>query len=160
MHSLFVYECLLDGVRVVRRTQTLDGKDAVTCTIRDCRGARANRLAVQQDSAAAALTEAAAEFWSVEFQVFLQNVQQGSGRIVHAHRIRTTVHRQTVCCHLVLLLDVIARRCQRMYDSDKVYTLARWERQGGGIESPFSRDHRWWRALENLGAAGWMLQPG
>src|SRR6516165_6710330 len=73
MHSLFVYECLLDGVRVVRRTQTLDGKDAVTCTIRDCRSAGANRLAVQQHGAATALAEAAAEFWSVEFQVFLQN---------------------------------------------------------------------------------------
>src|ERR1051326_1440798 len=99
VHRLFSDESLLDRVRIVHRTETVDGDHLMTRSIGDRSDAGADRLAVQKNCASPALTQTATELRSVQFQVFLQQIQQGSVRVVYVERHRVPVDRHVVSSH-------------------------------------------------------------
>src|SRR5258705_10283949 len=76
LHGLLVDECLLHGMRTLRRAETLQRDDLLCPDRRQRHHAGAHRLPVEMYGADAALGEAAAEARAVESQLVAESVEQ------------------------------------------------------------------------------------
>src|SRR5206468_10051828 len=81
LRRLFVDECFLDRVRVVRSTQTFERRDFGAVDGAHRRHARPDRTAANDDGAGAALAEAAAKLRASKGEIVAQDVEQRRCRI-------------------------------------------------------------------------------
>ena len=66
----------LQRVRLRRRSQALEGRHAAVLHRSDRCDARPRRLAIEKNSAGAALGETTAEFWTIEREIVSQDIEQ------------------------------------------------------------------------------------
>jgi len=70
-------ECLLQGVRVLHRAQSLQRSDVIVLNVPERRRAGPDQIAADYRSASSALPESATEFGPIQSEVVPQNVEQG-----------------------------------------------------------------------------------
>jgi len=90
LRRLFVDECLLNRVRLLRRAQAFQRHNLRVTHSTHGRDAGAHRAPVHEDRTRAALTQPATEFWSPQMQFVSEHVKQRGFRI-HIYRVDTAV---------------------------------------------------------------------
>src|SRR5439155_531625 len=99
LRRLFVDECLLQRMRLLRRPQPFEGRDLRAGDRADRRHARTDCAAADDDRARAALAETAAELRPAEPEIITEHVQQWRRRI-DVEAMRTSIHVQCNFTHL------------------------------------------------------------